>query len=349
MSPPPHDDAPVLVLDDALWTEAPAEAHTSSPGEYLRIWNAPGAYTTMRTYGRYQVCQLESHVRRLRRSLAALADATPEDFAGATVPGNDKEMWSVVEGALGLALRTCEERHVRGPNDALGAKPGGGETMLVVVVSPTGRGGWRVGVHASPLRTPAPDPVALAVMGLPRRVPVAKDARWPKQRAHLEAGKPAGVAEIILADDDGERLLEGLVTNLFVVIASDADPLATRVQTAPADECLPGLAREAVLDACAALGIEVEERAPRASERHVWREAFVSNTIRLVHPVREIRWPRGLPSDLARVGGEVSCEEIGGDGDREVVEGGEIVVRLPDAPGPVTAAILIRVTESLAG
>ena len=36
-------------------------------------------------------------------------------------------------------------------------------------------------------------------MGPPRRVPSAKDAQWPEQRAWLDASKPSGVAEGLLA------------------------------------------------------------------------------------------------------------------------------------------------------
>jgi len=41
----------------------------------------------------------------------------------------------------------------------------GGAAVGVVVVSPLPGGGTRVGVHASPLRTPPPAPIAVAVLG----------------------------------------------------------------------------------------------------------------------------------------------------------------------------------------
>jgi branched-subunit amino acid aminotransferase/4-amino-4-deoxychorismate lyase len=43
--------------------------------------------------------------------------------------------------------------------------------------------------------------------------------------------------------------------------------------TAANAECLPGLARLAVLAACEAEGIAVEERAPEAFAREAWTEA----------------------------------------------------------------------------
>jgi len=41
-------------------------------------------------------------------------------------------------------------------------------------------------------------------------------------------------------DDGGESLLEGLVTNLFVVATHPADRTSPLVLTAPPDVCLPG-------------------------------------------------------------------------------------------------------------
>jgi hypothetical protein len=112
----------------------------------------------------------------------------------------------------------------------------------------------------------------------------------------------------------------------------------------------------------------VEERAPAASERASWREAFVTNTVRMVHPIREIRWPRGLPGhlDLSSPPPDVSGREHqeaagkGGSDDRggrggsgggcgwDVDNAKEVVFRLPDVQGPVTKAILARVLSSLA-
>ena len=61
----------------------------------------------------------------------------------------------------------------------------------------------------------------------------------------------------LLADGNGECLLEGLVTNFFVV-TTDSDNNTPLVLTAPTDQCLPGLVRAAVLEACAAEGFAVK-------------------------------------------------------------------------------------------
>ncbi len=70
----------------------------------------------------------------------------------------------------------------------------------------------------------------------------AKDSEWVRQRAALEAAKPADVNEIILATPEG-ALTEGLTSNLFVLSA------AGEVVTAN-EGALNGTVREVVLQVC---------------------------------------------------------------------------------------------------
>ena len=79
----------------------------------------------------------------------------------------------------------------------------------------------------------------------------------------------------------------------------------------------------------------LEEMAPLAADRGRWREAFVTNAIKLVRPVGEVRWPRGLGVDM-------------GEGAEDVGLGGELRATIKDAESrPVTRRILERVVESL--
>jgi branched-subunit amino acid aminotransferase/4-amino-4-deoxychorismate lyase len=49
-----------------------------------------------------------------------------------------------------------------------------------------------------------------------------------------------------------------------------------------------GTARARVLEACRRLGYALREEAPAAAARHTWREAFLTNSLRLVQPLRRI-------------------------------------------------------------
>ena len=53
---------------------------------------------------------------------------------------------------------------------------------------------------------------------------------------------------------------------------------------------LGGIARGLVLDACDQLGITVLHQPPDPRQRALWREAFLTNVVRLVQPVSQLTW-----------------------------------------------------------
>jgi branched-subunit amino acid aminotransferase/4-amino-4-deoxychorismate lyase len=126
------------------------------------------------------------------------------------------------------------------------------------------------------------------------------------------------------------RLLEGLVTNVFVVAEegdggggdegeaggraseggrggvpggggrSDLSRFSLHTASAASDGVLDGTMRRAVLEAADALGIPVVSSPPDPSERRRWREAFVTSALRGVAAV-------------ARVGGQGGGGPAGGE------------------------------------
>lgn len=173
------------------------------------------------------------------------------------------------------------------------------------------------------------------------------------QRAPLELLRPPGAAEVLLCTAEG-RLLEGLVTNLFVVVADEAAsasrsaeggsegnaltsvivgggaaasaaaPRLTVWMAGTHDGVVWGTARVHVLEACRRLGYDTREEAPDAAHRHSWREAFLTNSLRLVQPLHSVA------CGAANVWGLPPWE-----------------VRFDAAPGPVTAALAAAVTAAL--
>ncbi|TKY51154.1 catalytic protein [Spatholobus suberectus] len=104
--------------------------------------------------------------------------------------------------------------------------------------------------------------VHLAVVGYGRHVAAAKYSDWVRIRKPLEKLRPPSVTELLLSND-GDQILEGCVTNFFVVCCKDWDsndgkPLCDygnkysfEVQTAPiSDGVLPGTIRQLVLEVC---------------------------------------------------------------------------------------------------
>eukprot|EP00798_Chlamydomonas_sp_ICE-L_P029027 gene29027-32224_t len=139
-------------------------------------------------------------------------------------------------------------------------------------------------------------PVPVCVMGAPRPASDAhaKYALWIEQRRGLEARKPEGVGEILLADNNG-LITEGLVTNFFVVVEMQEDAGSSAssqpvVMTA-GEGALYGILRRRVEDACNRIGIPLLHQAPQSGERASWQEAFVTNCIRGVQPVSRVYCP----------------------------------------------------------
>lgn len=70
------------------------------------------------------------------------------------------------------------------------------------------------------------------------------------------------------------------------------------VQTAPInDGVLPGVMRQLVIEICSSKGILLQEVAPSWSDRELWKEAFVTSSLRLMQHVETIQAP-------------VSCKEL---------------------------------------
>jgi branched-subunit amino acid aminotransferase/4-amino-4-deoxychorismate lyase len=117
-------------------------------------------------------------------------------------------------------------------------------------------------------------------------------ARWSPASHKVTARAALSLAEREAGGEvariaPGQRLLESTRSNLFVVSADG-------LETAPPPAVLPGIARGAVLDIAAELGVRVRSRAPRLGEAARWGEVFATNALRGVRPVvalGEIRLP----------------------------------------------------------
>ncbi|KAJ6799538.1 uncharacterized protein M6B38_208480 [Iris pallida] len=134
-------------------------------------------------------------------------------------------------------------------------------------------------------------------------MPTAKYSDWARVRKGMEKLRPPSATELLLSND-GDSILEGSVTNFFVVARkvindfsdqASCDPAITHlyeVQTAPiSDGVLPGIIRQVVIEACTFMGIQLREVAPSWSDRDLWVEAFVTSSLRLLQHVETIQAP----------------------------------------------------------
>jgi len=123
------------------------------------------------------------------------------------------------------------------------------------------------------------------MLGSGRALPLAKYSAWASARESLEKAKPVGATEILLSND-GDGLLEGSVTNFFVVAMNPG----VEVQTAAlGDGVLPGVIRQLVIEVCEEDEIPIREVMPSWQSRETWTEAFVTSGLRIVQPVESIR------------------------------------------------------------
>ncbi|CAN0909329.1 hypothetical protein LINGRAHAP2_LOCUS25732 [Linum grandiflorum] len=319
-----------------------------------------GAYTTTRTHGD-GACILfwERHLQRLSSSARILLSEKPQLLFKS---GLGRSSLRIEPTALGSAVESLV-------NDAVGQvlpialreglRKDGEELAITALVSGNdaenvnGRHSVAemldVYVHLGGFVPPAfggsGTAARLAVAGRGRSVAEAKYSDWVRLRKPLERLRPLLVTELLLSND-GDHLLEGFVTNFFVVcrrvshfskgnqlqilsyvvhqvssgivmdillqedngVGENAYPF--EVQTAPvADGVLPGVIRQLVIEVCLSKGIAVHEVAPSWSKREFWQEAFVTSSLRIVQHVEKIQLPRSWESLEQKSPEKVSWDE----------------------------------------
>jgi len=228
----------------------------------------PGCiYSTMYVSGRNgHVTDLSSHVERLSKS--AVSFSGEEGLCGDNVTFED------------VQIRTRIEEAVQRGKGSFGEVAG---LMVVVVIlqQPLGEGcdsGDWIKIFMSPydVSNAVRQGGTAYIVGPPRKNPTVKDTTWVADRRYLEKMAPPDAMDVLLCTKDG-NVLEGLITNLFVVVEKASGDMV--VQTAPVEAgVLPGTMRKRVIQACEFAGISVEYSiCPNVSERHLWREAFLTN------------------------------------------------------------------------
>lgn len=320
-----------------------------------------GAYTTTRTHdGGSLLLFWERHMSRLSNSLRILLNSNPEllfNSETCRVPfslvSKKPTMWdsliqSLVDDSMRKALPFVLKKRRSGEELAITCLVSGNVDSLVELEGDEEKFSTafdvyvHVGSYAPPLFGIHENAAHLAVVGRGRHVANAKYADWVRQRKQLEKLRPPSVNELLLSNN-GDQILEGCLTNLFVVCdkyvngnchkASQRDDESTvsiELQTAPIrDGVLPGVLRQVILDICSRNQIPVREIAPSWSEREMWSEAFITNSLRLLQHVEVIQAPSSWESLEAQTWMDVTWEE-------KLFE---------HAPGRITALIQKEVME----
>ncbi|RWR95548.1 D-aminoacid aminotransferase-like PLP-dependent enzymes superfamily protein, putative isoform 2 [Cinnamomum micranthum f. kanehirae] len=306
------------------------------------LQNHPGAYTTTRTHSNASLILFwDRHLLRLAQSTSIIAQSKPGFFyhpqtaaAAATISSWDALIRPLVTQSLqsGLPI-VCKERSEE-------------EIVITTLVSGDSRpssDGLDVYVHFgayAPIGFVGRESGArLAVVGPGREIANAKFSEWVRVRKGLEKLRPPSVTELLLSND-GDRILEGSITNFFVVCSRDVnealgdlnEPRSSfpfEVQTAPVSGgVLPGVIRQLILEVCSSLGIPLREVAPSWANRELWKEAFVTSSLRLVQHVEKVQAPSSWESLQSKTWKEVSWVE-----------------KQFEGPGPITTEIQKELTQ----
>ncbi|XP_039131741.1 uncharacterized protein LOC120268380 [Dioscorea cayenensis subsp. rotundata] len=277
-----------------------------------------GAYTTTRTHADASLLLFwDRHLGRLGESARILADSKPEFFNSGgkrtmAFPSSSG-LESLVHESMRVGLRLAlSERSRAGSRDELaitalvrGREDDGGKLDVYLHLGFYVPPAFGIGAH-------------LAVAGSGREVAEAKYSDWARIRKQLEKMRPPSVTELLLSND-GDHILEGSLTNFFIVVRKVVSASRDRshidverdsmfeVQTAPiCDGILPGVIRQLVIEVCSDMGIPVKEVAPSWSEHELWEEAFVTSSLRLVQFVETIQAPTTCEDLQSRTWKDVS-------------------------------------------
>ncbi|DBA72941.1 hypothetical protein WJX79_007558 [Trebouxia sp. C0005] len=278
---------PVLVKETTLQAAVPSTA-----AELLKSCpNSP--YTSLLVTSRGYISSLDQHCTRLLSGLTRLRserNGAAKDLAPERRPNSPRDcdepnltlnLRDRVVFAVQLAVSSCHLSE----KDRETAVP----VMVTLVIDnrPTADPSGALLAYATALVLPnETESIEVACMAPPRQLPDVKHSDWALTRQQYTDVLPATAAEGLLCSCGGE-LLEGFISNLFIVQPTDMGLL---VQTA-VDGALAGIKQREVLDACQALRIRTQRKAALKQERHLWTEAFLTNAVRGLRPIRTITCP----------------------------------------------------------
>jgi hypothetical protein len=274
-----------------------------------------GAYTVVRCdYNLYRESFLiwgrDFHLNRLEESFKAILPTIVDDSLAIenAITASNYMVENIFKDAKETLNKTIQYQRSENKNEFL-------TLMITILWQPRdGLNDIKVCGHAfSTLKlipttnvTP-PEPLVTAValdekQSLPNRFehsPQSKLSSWCRRRRPLERNfKRSGVGEVFLTKTDDAtgktQLLEGLTSNIFVIYKGGT------IRTASKDFVLDGYARSLVLKHVGRCGLKLEIGPIYLDDTSRWDEVFVSSSIKIIAPVKEIL----LPSEEIGFNGE---------------------------------------------
>lgn len=259
-----------------------------------------GAYTAFTTYhGRFAVPSLEFHRGRLQNSQRILSRDVYRRQCCCRLTEDEELMERVMKEGVKRAIRELGKDVEREEKEKIGEAVNEGVIIILfpikccvdpknsdegdIVECARGEcdelliyGKERDGRKRTPDEEGTERGFDVEVCNYRRQNAPAKDSYWKKERSGLEKQMRKECTEVLLSKENekGEvELLEGLVTNLFVVIGS-------KIYVADDNDVLGGYVRELVLKACNDIGLQVVKQGSTLRSIESWDAAFISNEVR---------------------------------------------------------------------
>ncbi|MED6198900.1 hypothetical protein PIB30_070942 [Stylosanthes scabra] len=304
-----------------------------TPPVKLFLESQPGAYTTSRTHNNAS-CLLfwERHMKRLSESIQILSNLAPQHLfksnssaialpLSTTLPIWQPTLQKLVDDSMRKVMPIAMKERVDCQELAVTTLVSGNlEELNAYEAIDEDRVGKILDVHVH-IETYVPPAFGvlengahLGLAGHGRHFAIAKYSDWVRIRKSLENLRPPSVTELLLSND-GNHILEGCVTNFFVVCCKDWDSedktngnkYPFEVQTAPlSDGVLPGIIRQLVIEVCGREGIPIREVAPSWSEHGIWEEAFITSGLRILQHVESIQVPTEWQSAHSKTWKDIS-------------------------------------------
>ncbi|CAH9099666.1 unnamed protein product [Cuscuta europaea] len=314
-----------------LFTNGVISTSAETPSVATLLEAHPGAYTTTRTHNNgSKLLFWERHLRRLSNSVSILLHSSPKlmfkvptyavSYSSMSMasPSWDSLIQSLVNDSMRKILPAVLTERENEEELAITSLVSGNlddfrdlERLNEENISRMFDVYVHIGGYVPKIFGISENGAHLAVAGCGREVANAKYSGWVRQRKCLEKLRPPSVNELLLSNN-GDKILEGCLTNFFVVCCKEekGNTNCFEIQTAPlSDGVLPGVIRQVILDICSRNGIILREVAPSWSRRETWTEAFITNSLRVVQHVVTIRFPESMESLEEKTWNDVIWEE----------------------------------------
>jgi branched-chain amino acid aminotransferase len=234
-----------------------------------------GSYTTLRTYGRTGVIELESHLARLEDSARRLGQHVTLDHS--------RVRDLLCEILHGQTWEQSPESRVRLTVDCSNKV---GELWISIEPLPM------------PSREQYQQGVAAITRAMHRENPLAKDSAFIAASMDARALISEHINEVLMVGPGG-TILEGLSSNFFGIREG--------LLLTASEGILPGITRSLILEEASAAGVPVRLRAIPAGEVATLDEAFISSSSRGLLPLVELDGKPigdGKPGPLTRMLGD---------------------------------------------